>query len=183
METKKENLGLRIFLGSLTSELEKLYGHPTINAMIYRIGQKPGETVAKQILKKYNKTEDEPFELPSAAFSLLETSIKQLYDIEQVDFREDSEKDRYILEIKNVCPLRSVIMSREDIEFGGTLCQFTMGYFENALKILTNMNVEYSFREKDTTDDYCFIRIFFKKKIEEIESPKLEEKPENEPET
>lgn len=178
MKGKKEKFGLRLFLGSLTSELEKLYGRPTINAMIYRIGQKPGEIVAKQILQKYNKTEEEPFELPSTAFSVLESSIKHLFDIEQVDFREDEEKNRYILEIQNVCPLRQVIMSREDIEFGGTLCQFTMGYFESALKILTNMDVEYSFVDKKTTDDYCFIQVVFRVKPQE---PQKAEEPEAAP--
>ncbi|MHA1340379.1 MAG: hypothetical protein ACTSRZ_09820 [Promethearchaeota archaeon] len=168
MENKKELFGIRLFLGMLISELEKLYGKPAIGAMIYRIGQKPGDIVAKQLLKKYNKTENEHFELPSTAFSLLQNSLKQLFDVEQVQFREDPEKNRYILEIKNVCFLRQTIMSREDIEFGGMLCQFTFGYFENALKILTGMDVEYSFIEKETTDDYCYIQIIFNKKENKI---------------
>lgn len=166
MDTKKEIMGLRIILGSIVSEFIKLYGRPTLNAIVYRIGQRPGEIVAKQILKKNDKTEDSPFEIPSAAFNLFESSITQLFDEEQVDYK--TENDTYVVKIKNVCPYRQVVMSREDLEFGGTLCQFTSGYFESALKLLTAMNVEYSFVERETTDEYCMIKIIFRKKPEEI---------------
>ncbi|MCP4762923.1 MAG: hypothetical protein GY870_14185 [archaeon] len=164
-DIKKESLGLRIFLGSLVSEIEKLYGRPTLNAIIYRIGQKPGEIVSKKILEKYNRTEENPFEVPTAAFSFLENSITQLFDEEHIEYKKDESKNRYIIKIKNVCPLRQVIMSREDLEFGGTLCQFAIGYFETALKILTGMNVDYEFYDKETTDDYCMINIIFHEKI------------------
>jgi hypothetical protein len=161
MEQDKEILGLRIFLGSFIAELEKLYGKPTLNAMIYRIGQKPGEVVANQILKKNNRSEESPFEIPSAAFNLFENSITQLYEEEHVEFKKINEK-RYDIKIKNSCPLREVIKSREELEYGGTLCQFTSGYFESALKILTGMNVSYDFIDKETTGEYCMINLILR---------------------
>ena len=161
MDEEKEILGLRVFLGSFIAEIEKLYGKPTLNAMIYRIGQKPGEVVANQILKKNNRSEDTPFEIPSAAFNLFENSITQLYEEEHVEFKKVNEK-RYDIKIKNCCPLRDVIKSREELEFGGTLCQFTSGYFETALKKLTGMNVSYDFIDKETTDEYCMINLIFR---------------------
>jgi len=42
-----ETVGLRIFLDSLVTKLIKLYGKLTVNAIIYRIGQKPGEIITK----------------------------------------------------------------------------------------------------------------------------------------
>ena len=75
---------MRIFLGSLVTELIKLYSKVTINAVIYRIGQKPGEIIAEQILERYNKKADDPFDNPSAAFNLLENSVTQLFDEEQI---------------------------------------------------------------------------------------------------
>ena len=168
MEQEKEILGLRIFLGSFIAELEKLYGKPTLNAMIYRIGQKPGEVVANQILKKNNRSEETPFEIPSAAFNLFENSITQLYDEEHVEFKKINEK-RYDIKIKNSCPLREVMRSREELEFGGTLCQFTSGYFESALKKLTGMNVSYDFIDKETTDEFCMINLVLRDIQKEIE--------------
>ena len=164
MDIKKEAVGLRIFLGSLTTELIKLYGKLTVNAIIYRIGQKPGEIIAEQILERYNKTHEDPFDNPSAAFNLLENSVTQLFDEEQIDLINEEEK--ITIKIKNVCPFRQVIMGREDFEFGGTLCQFSSGYFESALKILTDYNVEYMHDIKETTDEYCVINIVFRKKPE-----------------
>ncbi|MBN2157154.1 MAG: hypothetical protein JW776_14005 [Candidatus Lokiarchaeota archaeon] len=143
-----------------------------MNAIIYRIGQKPGEIIAEQILERYNKTEAEPFDNPSAAFNLLENSVTQLFDEEQIDLI--TEEDKVIIKIKNVCPFRHVIMGREDFEFGGTLCQFSSGYFESALKMLTDYNVEYSHDLKETTDEYCIINIVFRKKPEMNET-KMEE--------
>ena len=173
-DSKKEIIGLKIFLGSFVTELINLYGKPTLKAMIYRIGQKPGEIIAKQILKKHNKTEDSPFEIPTAAFNLFEKSISQLFEEEYEEYTT-TEDDKYTIKIKNVCPMRQVIMSREDLEFGGTLCQFTEGYFESALKILTGMNVEYSFDEKETVDEYCAIKIIFKKRAQEITNSEEED--------
>jgi predicted hydrocarbon binding protein len=164
MDLRKEAVGLRIFLGSLTTELIKLYGKLTVNAIIYRIGQKPGEIIAEQILERYNKTIDDPFDNPSAAFNLLENSVTQLFDEEQIGLITEEEK--ITIKIKNVCPFRQVIMGREDFEFGGTLCQFSSGYFESALKMLTDYNVEYSHDAKETNDDYCVINIIFRKKPE-----------------
>ena len=51
----------------------------------------------------------------------------------------------------------------------GPLCQFTSGYFESALKILTGMNVSYSHVEKESTDDYCVVRIIFRDILKESE--------------
>jgi predicted hydrocarbon binding protein len=136
----------------------------TVNAIIYRIGQKPGEIIAEQILERYNKTEAEPFDNPSAAFNLLENSVTQLFDEEQIGLVTEDEK--VTIKIKNVCPFRQLIMGREDFVFGGTLCQFSSGYFESALKLLTDYNVEYSHDPKETTDDYCVINIVFRKKPE-----------------
>ncbi|MHA1821570.1 MAG: hypothetical protein ACTSU2_11415 [Promethearchaeota archaeon] len=161
MDKKKEQIGINIFLGSLVSELVKLYGKPTLNAIIYRLGQKPGEIIAKEILKSMGKTEEDPIPTPDSAYNVLENSLTQLYEEEVLDFKESENK--YILKIKNVCPLRRVIMSREDLDFGGSLCQFTMGYFESALKILTGMSIDYNFIEKETTDDYCVVELVFRK--------------------
>ena len=159
MDNKKEIVGLRIFLGSFVSEIEKLYGKSILNAIIYRIGQKPGEVISRQILKKYNRSDNTPFKVPTAAFSLLENSLSQLFDIEHLDYKKDEE--RYIIKIKNICPFRQVIMN-SDWDCNGPLCQFTSGYFESALKILTGMNVSYSHVEKESTDDYCVVRIIFR---------------------
>lgn len=167
MDNKKEIMGLRIFLGSLVSEIEKLYGKSILNAIIYRIGQKPGEVVSRQILKNYYRIEKEnPFKVPTAAFSLLENSLSQLFDIEHLDYRKDEE--RYIIKIKNICPFRQVIRNGS-WDTNGPLCQFTSGYFESALKILTGMNVSYSHVEKESTDDYCVVRIIFRETLKETE--------------
>ncbi len=95
---------------------------------------------------------------------MLENSVTQLFDEEQIGLVTEDEK--ITIKIKNVCPFRQVIMGREDFEFGGTLCQFSSGYFESALKILTDYNVEYSHDMKETTDEYCVINIVFRKKPE-----------------
>ena len=118
---------------------------------------------------------DDPFDNPSAAFNLLENSVTQLFDEEQIGLVTEEEK--VTIKIKNVCPFRQVIMGREEYEFGGTLCQFSSGYFESALKILTDYNVEYSHDPKETNDEQCVVNIVFRKKpdlnhtlIEEPES-------------
>lgn len=172
MDNKKEIMGLRIFLGSFVSEIEKLYGKSILNAIIYRIGQKPGEVISRQILKKYNRTDNTPFKVPTAAFSLLENSLSQLFDIEHLDYKKYEE--RYIIKIKNICPFRQVIMN-SDWDCNGPLCQFTSGYFESALKILTGMNISYSHVEKESTDDYCVVRIIFRDHLKETEE--IEEVP------
>jgi len=172
MDIKKEAVGLRIFLGSLVTELIKLYSKITVNAIIYRIGQKPGEIIAEQILERYNKTEEDPFDNPSAAFNLLENSVTQLFDEEQIGLI--TEDDKVTIKIKNVCPFRQVIMGREDFDFGGTLCQFSSGYFESALKILTDYNVEYSHDPKETSDEFCVINMVFRKKPE-LSTPPTED--------
>ncbi|TFG17503.1 MAG: hypothetical protein EU530_10525 [Promethearchaeota archaeon] len=172
MDLRKEAVGLRILLGSLTTELIKLYGKLTVNAIIYRIGQKPGEIIAEQILERYNKSKEDPFDNPSAAFNLLENSVTQLFDEEQIGLV--AEDDKVTIKIKNVCPFRQVIMGRDDFVFGGTLCQFSSGYFESALKILTDYNVEYSHDPKETNDEYCVISIVFRKKPELSATPSEE---------
>ena len=174
MDNKKEIMGLRIFLGSFVSEIEKLYGKSILNAIIYRIGQKPGEVVSRQILKNYVRTEETPFKVPTAAFNLLENSLSQLFDIEHLDYKKDDDNERYIIKIKNICPFRQVVMNSA-WDCNGPLCQFTSGYFESALKILTGMNVSYSHVEKESTDDYCVVRIIFRDILKEPEEKEEEE--------
>ncbi len=152
--------GIRSFLGSLVSEITTIWGENAIHAIIFRIGQKPAELIAKNILKKYGKSESEPLENPSAAFSLLENSLEQLFKVEVVE-QLDNEKET-IVRIKNNCCLRHVVKDREDIKYGGVLCKFAAGYFENALKILTGLDVEYI--HKDADEDWCYIDLLFRKK-------------------
>ena len=100
---------------------------------------------------------------------MIVNSVTQLFDEEQIGLV--TEDDKITIKIKNVCPFRQVIMGREDFEFGGTLCQFSSGYFESALKILTDYNVEYSHDPKETNDEYCVINMVFRKKPELNNTP------------
>ncbi|MHA1674653.1 MAG: hypothetical protein ACTSYI_13625 [Promethearchaeota archaeon] len=167
MDLKKELIGLRIFTGSFFSEIEKTFGTNTIKAVLNRMGQKPAEIVAEQILQKYEKTESNPFETPSAAFNLFQNTITKLYDTEII--AQEDLKDRYIIRIRNECTFRQVIKNREELKFGGTLCEFTFGYFESALSKLSGLNVEYQFDPKENYDEGCHVNIVFYKKFEEIE--------------
>ncbi|MHA1647385.1 MAG: hypothetical protein ACTSVL_07420 [Promethearchaeota archaeon] len=161
MDIDKELIGLRIFLANYQVEMEKTFGSTTLKAILFRMGQKPGNIIADEILKKYNRTVDTPFDLPAAAFSLFENTITKLYNAEILS-REES-NDKIIIKIKNICAFRRVIKNRDELPYGGTLCEFSAGYFETALKKLTGMNVEYKFNEKETSDDYCVIDIIFSK--------------------
>ncbi|MCF2140403.1 MAG: hypothetical protein K9W44_10165 [Candidatus Lokiarchaeota archaeon] len=167
MELKKELIGLRIFMGSFFTEIEKTFGSSTVKAILNRMGQKPAEIVADNILKKYGKTESEPFDVPSAAFSLFQNTITKLYDAEVIGHEEL--KDRYIIHIKNECIYRQIIKNHEELKFGDTLCEFTFGYFETAMKKLTGLNVEYKYDQSQSDDDACSVKVIFYKKFEEIE--------------
>lgn len=165
MDLKKELIGLRIFMANYHTEIEKTYGENPIKAILFRMGHKPGDIVADEILKKYDKTPSQPFDVPTAAFTLFQNTITKLYDTEIIS--QEEKEDRYILKIRNVCAFRNVIKSRTELEFGSTLCEFTLGYFETALKKMTGMNVEYQFQAAETTEDYCIVNlIFFKNSID-----------------
>ncbi|MHA1518902.1 MAG: hypothetical protein ACTSVZ_07120 [Promethearchaeota archaeon] len=182
MDLKKELIGLRIFTGSFFSEIEKTFGSSTIKAVLNRMGQKPAEIVAEQILEKYDKTESNPFETPSAAFNLFQNTITKLYDTEIIS--QEDLKDRYVIRIRNECTYRQVIKNREDLKFGGTLCEFTFGYFETALKKLSGLNVEYKFDKRENSDDGCNVNIIFYKKFENVEeesAPASDSVPESDP--
>jgi len=163
MQLKKEIIGLRIFTANFLGDVEKTFGTNTVKAILNRMGQKPAEIVADQILQKYDKTLQDPFELPSAAFSLFENTITKLFDAEVITVTEDNLKEKTTIKIKNVCAFRQVIKTRKELEYGGTLCEFTRGYFETALKKLTGLSVEYNLVERETTDDHCVIEIVFQK--------------------
>ena len=163
MELKKEIIGLRIFLANYHTEIEKTFGSNTVKAILNRMGQKPAEIVADEILKKYDKTPQDPFEVPSAAFSLFENTITKLFDAEVMEVQQENLKDRTTIKIKNVCAFRQSIKSRKELEYGGTLCEFARGYFETALKKLTGLSVEYNLVKRETTDDHCIIEIIFHK--------------------
>jgi predicted hydrocarbon binding protein len=167
MDLKKELIALRIFLANYHNEVEKTFGTNTVKAILFRMGQKPGDIIADEILSKYDKSPENPFDLPSAAFSLFQNTITKLYNTEIIE--QTDKKDRVIIKIKNVCVFRNVIKSREELEYGGTLCEFTAGYFENALKTLLGMDVEYQIDKKETTEEYCVIKIIFFKNLEQID--------------
>ena len=101
MDLKKELIGLRIFMGSFFTEIEKIYGTSTVKAILNRMGQKPAEIVAAEILEKYGKTEEDHFDNPLAAFSLFQNTITKLYDAEVISHEEL--KDRHVIRIKNEC--------------------------------------------------------------------------------
>lgn len=162
MDLKKELIGLRIFMANYHTEIEKTYGENPIKAILFRMGHKPGDIIADEILKKYDKSPSQPFEVPTAAFTLFENTITKLYDTEIIT--QEEKDDRYILKIRNVCAFRNVIKSRTELEYGGTLCEFTVGYFETALKKMTGMNVEYQFQPAETTEEYCIVNLVFWKK-------------------
>ncbi len=164
MDFKKELIGLRIFLGSYFLETQKTWGEATVKALLNRLGQKPAKIIAEEILQKYQKTTREPFEIPSAAFSLFENTITKLYDTEILS--QETFKDKMVIKIKNECTFRQVINGRKELEYGGTLCEFTMGYFETALKLLTGLKVQYQLVKKETTDDACVVNIIFNFKAE-----------------
>ena len=167
MDLKKELIGLRIFTGSFFLEIEKTFGSNTIKAVLNRMGQKPAEIVADQILQKYDKSESSPFQSPSAAFNLFQNTITKLYDTEII--AQEDLPDRYVIRIRNECTYRQVIKNKEELKFGGTLCEFTFGYFEGALKKLSGLNVEYQLDTKENFDDGCHVNIIFYKKFENIE--------------
>ncbi|MHA1511785.1 MAG: hypothetical protein ACTSRX_08715, partial [Promethearchaeota archaeon] len=138
---KREIIGLRIFTGSFLVEVEKIFGTATIKAILNRLGQKPAEIVAERILEKYEKSVKKPFENIGAVYTIFENTITQLYDSEIIS-QEDFD-DKFVIRIKNFCAFRHSIRIREDLSYGGTLCEFTIGYFETALKMLTGLKVEY----------------------------------------
>lgn len=179
MELKKELIALRIFTGSFFTEIEKTFGTSTIKAILNRMGQKPAEIVAEQILEKYDKSETRGFESPSAAFTLFQNTITKLYDTEIIS-QEDLE-DRFVIRIKNECAYRQVIKNREELKYGGTLCEFTYGYFETALKKLSGLNVEYQFDSKESDDEACYINIVFIKKFEPVDKEPQESSPVSSP--
>lgn len=168
MDLKKELIGLRIFTGAFFTEIEKIYGTSTLKAILNRMGQKPAEIVAKEIMDKYEKSEENHFENPSAAFSLFHNTITKLYDAEVISHEEL--KDRFIIRIKNECVYRQIIKNQDNLKYGGTLCEFTFGYFETALKKLTGLNVEYNFDSEHSDEEACSINIIFYKKFEDVEN-------------
>ena len=170
---KREIIGLRIFTGSFLAEVEKIFGTATIKAILNRLGQKPAEIVAERILDKYDKSATKPFENIGAVYTIFENTITQLYDSEIIS-QEDFE-DKFIIRIKNVCAFRHSIRIRDDLSYGGTLCEFTLGYFETALKMLTGLKVEYQFLKKESNDDYCMIDLVFWKKMKPEENLEIKE--------
>ena len=165
MDIRKEAIGLRIFTGSFLSEIEKTFGLSTLKAMLNRLGIRPAELVATEILAKYDKTPEEPFSIPSSAYSLFEATLAKLFTTEII--AQENLDDRIIIKIKNVCAFREVIHSREELVYGGTLCEFTIGYFERALKMLTGLKVEYKLVGKETSEEFCVVNIIFYKKKED----------------
>ena len=178
MDIEKEIIGLRIFTGSFLAEVEKIFGTATIKAILNRLGQKPAEIVAEHMLEKYDKTVKKPFENIGAVYTIFENTITQLYDSEIIS-QEDFE-DKFIIRIKNICAFRHSIRVRDDLSYGGTLCEFTLGYFENALKMLTGLKVEYQYLKKESTDDHCVIDLVFWKKMKTEENLEIEEPLESE---
>ncbi len=166
-----ENLAINSFLGSLINELQSTLGKPTLNALIYRIGQKSAEIIAKRILEKH-KQNGGNFENISAAFNLFLSMVSQLFKVEQLS--QNNEEDRTVIKIKNRCPFHKLIAEREDLEYGGTLCQFSKAYFEQTLKKLTDIKVEYKLNGVKPTEDYCYVDLVFLKDLKEIEA-KLKE--------
>ncbi len=166
-----ENLAINSFLGSLINELQSTLGKPTLNALIYRIGQKSAEIIAKRILEKH-KQNGGNFENISAAFNLFQGMVSQLFEVEQIN--QNNDEDRTVIRIKNRCPFHKLIAEREDLEYGGTLCQFTKAYFEQTLKKLTDIKVEYKLNGVKPTEDYCYVDLVFLKDLKEMEA-KLKE--------
>lgn len=166
-----ENLAINSFLGSLINELQSTLGKPTLNALIYRIGQKSAEIIAKRILEKH-KQNGGNFENISAAFNLFQGMVSQIFEVEQLSQANDL--DRTVIKIKNRCPFHKLIAEREDLEYGGTLCQFSKAYFEQTLKKLTNIKVEYKLNGVKPIEDYCYVDLVFLKDLKEMEA-KLKE--------
>lgn len=166
-----KNLAINSFLGSLINELQSTLGKPTLNALIYRIGQKSAEIIAKRILEKH-KQNGGNFENISAAFNLFQSMVSQIFEVEQLN--QNNEEDRTVIKIKNRCPFHKLIAEREDLEYGGTLCQFSKAYFEQTLKKLTDIKVEYKLNGVKPTEDYCYVDLVFLKDLKEMEA-KLKE--------
>ncbi len=166
-----ENLAINSFLGSLINELQSTLGKSTLNALIYRIGQKSAEIIAKRILEKH-KQNGGNFENISAAFNLFQGMVSQLFEVEQLN--QNNDEDRTVIKIKNRCPFHKLIAEREDLEYGGTLCQFSKAYFEQTLKKLTDIKVEYKLNGVKPTEDYCYVDLVFLKDLKEMEA-KLKE--------
>jgi len=175
---KREIIGLRIFTGSFLAEVEKIFGTATIKAILNRLGQKPAEIVAERILEKFNKNVKNPFDQLGAVYEIFENTITQLYESEIIS-QEDLE-DKFIIRIKNICAFRHSIRIRDDLSYGGTLCEFTSGYFETSLKILTGLKVEYQYLKKESNDDYCVVDLVFWKKKKPEENLEIEESSESE---
>lgn len=166
-----KNLAINSFLGSLINELQSTLGKSTLNALIYRIGQKSAEIIAKRILEKH-KQNGGNFENISAAFNLFQSMVSQIFEVEQLN--QNNEEDRTVIKIKNRCPFHKLIAEREDLEYGGTLCQFTKAYFEQTLKKLTDIKVEYKLNGVKPTEDFCYVDLVFLKDLKEMEA-KLKE--------
>jgi hypothetical protein len=139
------------------------------------MGKKPGDIISDGILEKYDKSGDTPFEIPSAAFTLFQNTITKLYDTEIIS--QENLEDKIVIKLKSVCAFRNVIKSRKELEYGGTLCEFTAGYFETALKKLTGMTVEYRNIPQETNDDFCVIKLIFFKKEEPVKKTTTEQVP------
>ena len=175
MDSKKELLGLRLLLGSFLIEVENTFGTSTVKAILSRMGQKSSTISAESILENNEKEEDQVFESPITAFTLFKKTLTQLYDVDVLE--EEELPDRYIIKIKNDCPYRNIMNSREEIEWGGSICEFTMGYFEASLKKLTGLKIDYRIDKEHVIEDGCRVNIVFFKKKEDL--AKIEEELEN----
>ena len=98
--------------------------------------------------------------------------VSQIFEVEQLN--QNNEEDRTVIKIKNRCPFHKLIAEREDLEYGGTLCQFSKAYFEQTLKKLTNIKVEYKLNGVKPIEDYCYVDLVFLKDLKEMEA-KLKE--------
>ena len=183
MDINNEVISLRVLIGAVLQEIDKIWGKSTLNAMIHRLGTKAADPISEIILKKYSHSIENPFDNPSSAMSFFENTITKLYKMEILERRELS--DRYEFKIKNICALRNIIKSRDEFNYNGTLCEFTFGYFETTLKKLTGLEVEYRYNALELNNEYCYVNlIFFKpkknKKEEEINKDIIEDQQETE---
>jgi predicted hydrocarbon binding protein len=136
--------GLEIVLEALVGKFIDLYGKNMLLSAAYQIGAAPAHKISQRLLAARG---GELYADPVEAMADLFSETKGFFHVEVADLQE--ENGALVVNMKNHCFLRSVIVKRGGLEMGGPLCRINKGYLETAIKELTGRKVEL----KRTGDD------------------------------
>ncbi|MFX0100279.1 MAG: hypothetical protein ACFFCS_11910 [Candidatus Hodarchaeota archaeon] len=156
--------GMEIVLESFSAKIMDVFGKNTLLSMLYQIGAKTGEIIAKRIKREHKKEIFEPLE----AIGIFFKEVKGFFCVEVKNIEEDENYIRIYL--KNHCFFRDAMNNRAGLVPGKMLCRINKGYFEFALLNLVKPvynKVDMSLVENDEANDCCIECLSFKKAKEE----------------